>query len=135
MALSGLRNAIMYWNGTKVTDHNRSELSVDVERIETSNRMADGTLRKYVIADKRTFSCSWDDLPKLTTQTVDGGWGGAAIESFYNSTVGAFTLTTYDNTNALVGTYTVMFDSFSKTVKKRYKDTELWSVDVSLVEV
>lgn len=135
MALAGLRNAIMYWNGTKVTDHNRSALSVDVERIETKQRMADGTMRKYVIADKHTFSCSWDDLPSLTAQTVDGGLGAAAIEAFYMATQGAFVLTTYDRANNLSGTYTVMFSEFSKTIKKRYAGTELWSVDISLEEV
>jgi hypothetical protein len=135
MALSGLRNAIMYWNGTKVTDHNRSALSVDVERIESKQRMADGTLRKYVIADKRTFSCSWDDLPSLTGQTVDGGMGAAAIEAFYLANQGAFTLVLYNNTNTIAGTYTVMFSEYSKTIKKRYAGTELWSVDVSLEEV
>ena len=38
------------WN--KVTEHNRSELGLTIERIEKVTRTSDGTLRKNHIADK-----------------------------------------------------------------------------------
>src|ERR1044072_191573 len=96
-----------------VTDHNRAPIDVSVERIEKSDRMANGTLRKYVIGDKKTWSFSWSDVPGPTNKTVDGGLGADGIESFYNSTRGAFsmTITTVTGTTA----YTVMFTDFSKS--------------------
>jgi len=123
----------MRWNGNLITEHNRSALDVDVERIESSNRMSNGTLRKWVVADKRTFSCSWDLLPAISTKTVDGKWGGVDIETFYNSNPGSFTLTIV-NTHA-TDTYTVVFTDFSKSVEKRLGTSDWWNVSITLEEV
>lgn len=134
MAITFVRDALLKFNGTRVSDHNRSELSVDVERIGNSHRMANGTMRKYWVADKRTFSCSWDMLPTLSTQTVDGFMGAAAIENFYNTTTGPFTLTLTDRAGVTT-TYTVVFTEFSKEIQKRWAQREFWSVNISLEEV
>ena len=45
------------WN--KVTEHNRSEFSITPLRIEKSQRMSNGTLRNYFVADKQQISLSW----------------------------------------------------------------------------
>ncbi len=51
----------------KLSEHNRSEISMDVERIEQSQRMANGSLRKFFVAGqlsvkfithKMTTTCS-----------------------------------------------------------------------------
>lgn len=136
MAVTFVRPRLMTWNDNAVTDHNRSALSVDVERIETSQRMANGTMRKYWVADKRAFSCSWDALPSVSTTTVDGFWGGTAMEAFYNATAGAFTLKVWGaSTTTPTGIYQVMFTDFSKTVEKRWATHELWTLTVSMEEV
>lgn len=127
------KGSIMQWNGTKVTEHNRSELNVDVERIGDSQRTMNGTMRKWYVADKKTFSCSWDNLPALTTKTVDGSMGGVAIEAFYMSNTGPFTLT-INNTHG-VETYTVVFTKFSKNIVKRVGTADLWNIDITLEEV
>jgi hypothetical protein len=45
------------WN--KLTEHNRGALEMSTERIEETKRMANGTLRKYYIADKKSLGfCS-----------------------------------------------------------------------------
>lgn len=132
-ALTFARPRLMRWSNNAITDHNRSALEVSVERIESKQRMANGTMRKYVIADKRTFSCSWEMLPATTAKTVDGFWGGTAIETFYNSTTGSFTLELTDGGGA-VTTYTVMFTEFSKEIVKR-GSVDLWNVSVTLEEV
>ena len=61
-------------NGTfqKLTEHNRSPIQVDVERIDQSVRMANGTLRKLFIADKKSLSVSWSMVPSYSTMMVDG---------------------------------------------------------------
>jgi hypothetical protein len=124
---------LMRWNNNSVTDHNRAALSIDVERIEKKQRMADGTMRKFVIADKRTFSTSWTMLPKVAEQTVDGYWGGEDIESFYTSTSGSFPLEISDADNDTT-TYTVMFSNFSRNIVKR-GTTDFWEISVSMEEV
>jgi len=69
------------WN--KVTEHNRSEFNINVERIEKVVRTSSGTLRKNFVADKRKFSTSWSMLPSYRTLTVDGSWGAQDLRSFY----------------------------------------------------
>lgn len=126
-------NALMEWNNQKVTDHNRQPLSVTVERIETSKRMANGTMRKYVIADKRSFSTSWTDVPDKAEHTVDGFWGGNEMETFYDNNAGEFNLKlTYgDKTQE---TFRVVFTSFRKTLSKR-GIYDFWEVSVDMEEV
>lgn len=46
-----------------LSDHNRSPFSVSKQRIETRNRMINGTMRSYHTADKINLSCSWTRLP------------------------------------------------------------------------
>jgi hypothetical protein len=127
------KGSIMKWNGNSITEHNRSELNIGVNRIENSKRMANGTLRKYIIADKREFSCSWSMLPDATVGTVDGKWGGSAIETFYNTTPGAFTLT-ITNGAGVATNYTVMITEFSKVINKRGK-YDAWDIDITMEEV
>ncbi len=133
MSMSFPRPRLMRWNGNAITDHNRGQLNVDVERIEKKQRMANGTMRKYIVADKRTFGVQWSMLPKLTAQTVDGFWGGEAIESFYNTVPGPFSLEITDGDGDLY-VYTVMFSDFSRNVMKR-GSVDFWEVSVSMEEV
>lgn len=123
----------MRWAGNSITDHNRSPLSITPERIEKKQRMANGTMRKYIIADKRTFSCSWEMLPKKTAQTVDGFWGGEAIEDFWAATPGSFALEITDG-DGEVYNYTVMFSDFSKEIAKR-GSVDFWQISVTMEEV
>jgi hypothetical protein len=46
-----------------LSDHNRSEVNVTNERIEQRQRMANGTMRSFFIADKLTIDTSWSMLP------------------------------------------------------------------------
>lgn len=128
-----IKPQLMEWNGSKISDHNRSEISIDVDRIETSKRMANGTLRKYVVADKRTFSVSWDDLPHDKTYTVDGFWGGREIESFYDNNAGAFILKLTWGDGA-IDSYNVVFSNFSKDVTKRGL-FDFWNLNCEMTEV
>lgn len=125
---------LLVFDSLAVSDHNRAELSIDVERIETMKRMANGTMRKYVVADKRTFSTSWTELPSINQYTVDGFAGADSIEAFYNSHKGAFTLFVHLDNN-VVQSYTVMFTDFSKTLGKRAKAFNFYDVDVTMEEV
>lgn len=46
-----------------ISDHNRKDISFKPERIEKRERMINGRMRSYHIADKMTISTSWDMLP------------------------------------------------------------------------
>lgn len=140
--MSWTDNTIMRWHdGTqfrKITDHNRSALDENVERIENKQRMADGTLRRYSVAKKRTWSCSWDNLPSTNSKangltTADGGWAGEDIETFVDINDGPFQMQ-LQRGDGTTTTVTVMVASFNKTIAKR-GIVDLWNLDITLEEV
>lgn len=128
-----IKPALMTWGGEKITDHNRSPLSVSVTRIEEATRMANGTMRKYVVADKRTFGTDWTDLPQSAQYTVDGFWGKNEIESWYNSTPGSFTLKIFYG-DGTIGTFTVFLSKYNAEISKR-GTFDFWKVSVEMEEV
>jgi hypothetical protein len=77
----------------KLTDHNRQPIDISYNLIESTDRMADGTLRKFIIAKKFVISADWVDLPTLDSNLVDysasegvyGAKGGAWIKAFYEA--------------------------------------------------
>lgn len=88
----------------KLTDHNRESIEIKPEIIESQSRMANGKMRKYVIAQKNTISTSWNYVPAFHYKrdpatglfltgdanqlTVDGNLSAAWIESFYKNNAG-----------------------------------------------
>lgn len=118
----------------KLSDHNRSELSITPERLENKKRMADGTLRTYVVATKRNFKTSWEWLPRDNNQTVDGFLGGKEIVQWYFDKLGSFEIVLTNGKNE-TETVLVMFDSFDWKITKRSKYTDFYDIDMSLSEV
>lgn len=78
-----LDNAVWY----SLTDHNRQPITVTPSIIEHAQRMANGKMRKYVVATKKTVSTSWTNLPSKTESTVDGNYSSAWLAEFYNANV------------------------------------------------
>ena len=65
-----------------ISDHNRSPIDISNQRIEQRQRMANGTMRSYFIADKLTVSASWSMLPSRGFEVVpdfDQEFGKPAI--------------------------------------------------------
>lgn len=52
-----------------LSDHNRQEISMGQQRIETRQRMVNGNMRSYWVADKLTLSTSWSMLPSRSFST------------------------------------------------------------------
>lgn len=115
------------------TEHNRAALSVDTERIGNSQRMVNGTMRRWFVADKRTWSTSWSNVPHSAAYTVDGKMGGNEIEDFYLNHPGAFTLQVV-NGDGSVDEALVMFTEFSKSVNKRGR-FDFLDINITLEEV
>jgi hypothetical protein len=99
-----------------LSDHNRSSIDFTPLRIETRQRMINGRMRSYHVADKLVLSTSWSMLPSrsyalrpnfdengvATTPgldyTADGGAGGAELLDWYNNHQGSFwVFLAYDN--------------------------------------
>jgi hypothetical protein len=96
-----------------LSDHNRGEIGFSNNRIESRERMVNGRMRSYHVADKLSVSASWDMLPSRAYHlypefnsngisdynrinneefTVDGGAGGADMLEWYERYTGSFWL-------------------------------------------
>jgi hypothetical protein len=136
-----IQDAADVWQ--QLTEHNRSPISVDTERLEKTARMANGSLRKLFIADKKNVSTSWTMVPSYSTMTVDGGWGAENIKDFYLSAKGQGTFNVkiaYNSTRT--ETFAASFTSCSfnmirRNVKENSADTAqaFWDVSIALEEV
>lgn len=127
----------------KITEHNRSPLSLDIQRFEKTARMANGSLRKLFIADKKSLSTSWSMVPSYSTMTVDGGWGAEDIRAFYLSAKGQGTFNAriaYNSsrTEDFVASFTsCSFNMIKRNVKENIVDTAqaFWDVSIALEQV
>ena len=141
-------NPIIEWslNGTvwtKITDHGRGPLDIQPQRIENSQRMANGTMRRYVVAKKRRFELSWENVPDKATDFLAGGQTGKWMQDFHDDVDGAFYMRVRegaaidnepeDATNT--ETVIVMITDFSKSITKRGPSFDLWNLDMTLEEV
>jgi hypothetical protein len=143
--------SLIYLNSTlKLSEHNRQPVSIEHNRIEKTQRMANGTLRKFFVADKKSINVSWNVLPSFFTFTVDGGYGAMDIRSFYDGTAakasGALSgRSNFDVTLSYGGTtqtFNMIFTSCSfELVKRNVKEVsgdtpqEFWNVSLSMDEV
>ena len=129
---------------TKLSEHNRSPINIDVDRIEKTQRMSNGSLRKIHIADKKNISSSWSNIPTYSTMTVDGGMGAEDIRAFYlNKGKGTFKVKiSYNAVSARDEIVLASFTSCTFSISKRnVRSTmasvpqEFWDVSLSLEEV
>ena len=93
-----------------LSDHNRQPINITQQRIESRQRMINGTMRSYHIADKIVISCGWQMLPSRSystninfnshgkpvmtgvdyENTADGGAGGVEVLDWYENHSGPF---------------------------------------------
>lgn len=139
----------------KLTDHNRQPIVVTPELIEASNRMANGKMRKYVIAKKDKVTVDWKYVPTKTSECVDGNYGPAWIESFYKANCGvpiylkvtASEISTDTSPgsvpddfyfqSALTGSkvYSVFMSDFSKTIIHRTRLSDYVDINIEFTEI
>lgn len=145
-------------NGTtwyKLTDHNRQPIEISPELIENQSRMANGKMRKYVIAQKNNISVSWDYVPSKTSETADLNYGAAWLESFYKSNAGIpiylKVVSSEIDPDAVLGSvptdsnfktaqigskvYTVFMTGFSKTIVNRTKLSDYVNMNIEFTEI
>jgi hypothetical protein len=132
-----------------LSDHNRSSISMSKQRIETRNRMINGSMRSYHTADKLNVSTSWSRLPSRSYSSVpeydngnfikqpdpeqpateeytaDGGAGGAELLSWYEEHTGPFwVFLSYDkfgsdDLNRYTQVIQMYFSAFDYEIEKR----------------
>ena len=92
-----------------LSDHNRKPIDMSFDRIEQRQRMINGRMRSYHVADKLKIDVSWDMLPSRSfagkpnfsttganslaadqKYTVDGGAGGIELLDWYKAHPGPF---------------------------------------------
>jgi hypothetical protein len=131
-------------NNNALSEHNRAPISISTNRIEQTNRMSNGSLRKYFVADKLNISVSWSQLPSRASATVDTKYGALDIKDFYDSATGqgSFTVTVKHANNTTLYEKTMIFTSCNfEMVRRNAKVTpnstpqELWNVSITLEEV
>jgi hypothetical protein len=143
---AGIQVSLDNVNWQKLTDHNRNPISLSQELIETQARMANGKMKKYVVAQKNIISVSWSYVPSKTSETVDLNHSAAWLESFYRSNVGspihlkvvASELDSSGNfVTAKTGSevYTVFMNNFSKSIINRTKVSDYVSMSIDFTEI
>lgn len=148
-----------------LSDHNRGPIEVKVTRIEKRERMVNGRMRSYHIADKLAITLSWSMIPSRSFSlspefdetgtkqygdqyTADGGAGGSELLNWYENNTGSFWVyLAYDkpqnfssNKYARLSEYNqvieMFFSDFSYSVQKRGgSNHDLWNVSLTLEEV
>lgn len=144
-----------------LSDHNRSEISFTPERIQNRQRMINGNMRAYNIADKLILSTSWQMLPSRSfitppnfdssgnssitdpndKYTVDGGAGGLQLLDWYNNHQGPFwVFLAYDlgfDRSKYTQIVQMYFRDFNYSVIKRGRQGwhDMWNINVTLEEV
>ena len=141
-----------------LTDDGRSDLQVSTERIEYKKRMINGRMRSYHVADKKSFSVSWKDLPSRssgvseTKNNPSSAWAGGKEmldwhethpDSFYLMLVYDVVTPEKESTGVeaniplkyRVETYNVFFQDLGFTITTRGSLYDHWDLNMSLVEV
>jgi hypothetical protein len=148
-----------------LSDHNRGPIDAKITRIEKRERMVNGRMRSYHIADKLSITLSWSMLPSRSFSaspefdetgtkqygdqyTADGGAGGAELLDWYENNTGSFWVyLAYDkpdnfssNKYSRLSEYNqvveMFFSDFSYSVQKRGgSNHDLWNVSLTLEEV
>lgn len=119
-----------------LTEHNRQETPVNTEEIASATRMVNGRLRKYHVADKRTWTLTWEMLPVFDADTVDGKTGSSTLENLYRTYKGEFILSVQHVDPTLDFSVPVIFRSFNKTHPLKGRGSkDFWNVDLTLEEV
>jgi hypothetical protein len=115
--------SLIKFNSVALSEHNRSPMAVGYNRIEKTQRMSNGTLRKFFIADKKSLNVSWDQLPSYSNYTIDGGYGALDLKTFYEGALGKgsfpVTISYSTQTGSTTETRNMIFTAFSCELTKR----------------
>ena len=143
MAMTFPAKSILQVGNSYTSEHSRSPLSVNFDQIEQANRTVTGRLRVYTVAKKHSLSVSWEYLPSIDAQTVDGKMGGNSLHSLYK-TGGEVAVKVWTDASAAQAAVTPAisfqghFTSFDFSVEKRNVGGvfyDFWNVALEIEEI
>ena len=140
-----------------LSDDNRSDINFKPTRIEKRERMINGRMRSYHIADKLQITASWDMLPSRAYDTkadfdangnadmlktasrtnpleftTDGGAGGVELLNWYENHRGSFWVyLSYDKYTNFEDTDTSEIDNRFNNINKYNEIVEVFFSDFS----
>jgi hypothetical protein len=129
---------LVQYGDTPVTPLSTINRQIDCskQKIVREHVLADGSLKRDLVATKRTWTLSWDYLPSRTSDVLDGGLGTDALEALYDLT-GTLSFRFPDDDGSY-STVTVLpsADGFKKKVQlRRASGLHLWNVSLTLREI
>lgn len=142
-----------YTNYIVLTDDNRSDLGISIERLEFKKRMVNGRMRSYHVADKKSFDVSWSELPSASAgvseaSSMAGVAAGKEMFTWYKDHPQSFYMIIVYDTPDHTGVssdnatpqyrlewHNVFFESFNYSITRRGAIYDHWEVSMSLVEV
>ncbi len=92
-----------------LSDHNRKDISFKPERIEKRERMINGRMRSYHVADKMTISTSWEMLPSraFSLDPQFNATSGKPVIGYSSTGVPIYYPTALGETDIPIAQYTV----------------------------
>lgn len=129
--------AAMWLDNVPLTDQGRAPVVITRQERSIQNELANGDLRKYIKAVKHEFSTSWQWLPDLDEQTLDGGAGRKTLDELIGNDNGnSHSLRMFER-NGGSKDYVVFVGEFTQELIKRDPSTGifLWTVSVTFIEV
>lgn len=136
MTLILQKGSLIVLGGIALSEHNRSSLAIPHQPVKTDKRLANGGMRRYFVANKLTFSFSWEKLPALDEQTVDGKAARNSIRNLWLANPGEIVMTykeVNNNNNQISSQYTVFIDTYQDELLKRLSYQQ-WNVQMTLIE-
>jgi len=153
---AGIQLSLTGANGSwqKLTDHNRNPIEITPFIIESQARMANGKMRKYVVAQKNNISVSWSYVPSKTSETADLNYSAAWLESFYKSNaglpiylkvvsseldpdpaIGSLPTGTFATAQTGFKVYNVFIESFNKSIINRTRLSDYVDMTIDFAEI
>jgi len=153
---AGIQLSLTGANGSwqKLTDHNRNPIEITPFIIESQARMANGKMRKYVVAQKNNISVSWSYVPSKTSETADLNYSAAWLESFYKAnagipihlkivsseldpdpSIGTLPAGTFATAQTGFKVYNVFIQSFNKSIINRTRLSDYVDMTIDFTEI
>jgi hypothetical protein len=151
---SGIQLSLDNVNWQKLTDHNRNPIEITPYLIENQARMANGKMRKYVVAQKHSIGVSWNYVPSKTSETADSNYSAAWLESFYKAnagipiwlkvvsseldpdpSLGSLPSGTFVTAQTGSKVYNVFIESFSKSIINRTRLSDYVDMSIDFTEI
>lgn len=132
--LEFIKPAAIELDGTFLTDHNRSEISINNQRLVNDIRTQFGDLRRYFRADKKSFTVSWSMIPQSFEYTVDANLGAEDMKDFFEAKTGAIDMKIYFDFGDEQD-YRVVITDFTFTLRNRWDDYRFYDCSLTLEQV